>query len=142
MAYGKHTMHYGVMGEPAEGWPLRPAYQVLRLFTHTIAPGWRALQIDGDSASVALAAVQGPNGALTLMAANHATTSQTISLPNLPSNQTFHRILWTAAKPNQLENVGDATNKGVTLELILPPRSITALTTCAGGWQDLVRASR
>lgn len=57
MAYGKRPMHYGIMGEPGAGWPVRPAYHVLRLFTHTIAPCWRALLVEGDSTNVAFAAI-------------------------------------------------------------------------------------
>ena len=136
MAYGKHAMHYGIMGEPGEGWPLRPAYQVLRLFTHTIARGARALQIDGDSPHVALTAVQGSAGALTIMAANHSVTSQTISLRNLPANQKFHKIIWAAANPNHLDNAGEVTNTAAPLELPLIPGSITALTIEGDGWRD------
>ena len=89
MAYGKHSMHYGILGEPGEGWPVRPAYQVLRLFTHTIAPGWRALRVEGDSTEVAVAVVQGPNGERTVMAANHSEMAQVVTLAGLPPGGAF-----------------------------------------------------
>jgi hypothetical protein len=137
MAYGKHAMHYGVLGEPGEGWPLRPSYQTLRLFTHTIFPGWRAVQVEGDVTNTALAAVQGPNGELTVMALNHTGAAQSISLTKLPPGNVFHRIFWTAAEPNRLQNGGDMTCEAGLLELTLPPRSLTALTAGSNGWKSL-----
>lgn len=126
MAYGKHAMHYGIMGEPGEGWPLRPVYHVLRLFTHTITPGSRALATEGEATNVAFAAVQSPQGDLTLMALNHSTTTQTISIAGLPLQKNFHRIAWTSADPERLQNETDVLVNG-PLELTLPPRSLTAL---------------
>jgi hypothetical protein len=126
MAYGKHAMHYGIIGEPGEGWPPRPAYHVLRLFTHTIVPGSRELAVDGDATNVAFAAVQSPKGNLTLMALNHSATGQTISVTGLPLPKNFHRILWTSTVPDCLQEEADVPVTGL-LELTLPPRSLTAL---------------
>ena len=136
VAYGKHTMHYGILGEPGEGWPLRPSYQVLRLFTHTVSPGWRALQVEGDSTNVSLAAIQGPDGELTVMALNHSGIAQSISLAKLPPANMFRRIFWTAAEPSRLQDGGDIPCAG-HLELTLQPRSLTALTTGFNGWKTL-----
>jgi len=127
MAYGKHTMHYGIMGEPGEGWPIRPAYQVLRLFTHTIAPNSRALIIEGDLANIALAAIQSPSDDLTLMAVNHSANVQTVSIRGIPLQKNFHRIVWTSTAPDRLHNDADVPVTG-PVELTLPPRSLTALT--------------
>ena len=128
MAYGKRAMHYGIMGEPSEGWPLRPSYQVLRLFTHTIAPGWRALQVDGDTTNVALAAVQGPSGELTVMAVNHSKVEQTVSVAKLPVDKVLHRIFWRVDEPGRLQASDDVKCAAAVLELTLPPESVTALT--------------
>jgi hypothetical protein len=137
VAYGKHPMHYGLMGEPGEGWPLRPAYQVLRLFTHTIAPGWRAVQVEGDSTNVALAAVQGPDGELTIMALNHSKAGQPVSVARLPPGGVFHRVFWTAAKSGQLQEGSDVTCAAGLLEMDLPPQSLTALTDRSNVAKDL-----
>ena len=40
-AWYDHFMNYGLIGDVKSGWKLRPAYHVLRLFTHTTQPGWR-----------------------------------------------------------------------------------------------------
>ncbi len=128
MAYGKRPMHYGIMGEPGEGWPLRPAYQVLRLFTRTIAPGWRALQVEGDATNVALAAVCGTKGEMTVMAVNHSKVEQAVSVGRLPPGTVFHRIFWSVAEPGRLQAGDDMACAGGLLELTLPPQSVTALT--------------
>jgi hypothetical protein len=137
IAYGKHTMHYGILGEPGEGWPLRPAYHVLRLFTHTISPGWRALQIDGDSTNVAVAAIQGPAGELTIMEVNHTAVAQPITLGNLPPNKRFHQIVWTAAEPGRLQSAPDII-ADLPLKFFRQPRSITAITDRDEDFRNLV----
>jgi hypothetical protein len=130
-------MHYGLMGEPGEGWPLRPAYQVLRLYTHTIAPGWRAVPVEGDSTNVALAAVQGPDGELTIMALNHSKAGQAVSVARLPPGGVFHRVFWTAAKSGQLQGGSDVTCVAGLLEMTLPPQSLTALADRSNVAKDL-----
>jgi len=137
MAYGKRAMHYGVMGEPSEGWPVRPAYQVLRLFTHTIAPGWRALEVEGDATNVALAAVCGTNGEMTIMAVNHSKVEQTVAVAKLPVEKVFHRIFWRLDEPGRLQGRDDVKCAAGALELALPPESVTALTERANAAKNL-----
>jgi len=137
VAYGRLPMHYGIIGEASEGWPLRPGYQVLRLFTHTTSPGWRALPVEGDSSGVLLTAVQGPKGELTLMVLNHSSLPQAISIAHLPSPTLFHRLCWNAAAPDRLQDAGNLAAAAVPLELALPARSITALTSGSDQWQSL-----
>jgi hypothetical protein len=137
VGYPRIRMHYGMLGEARDGWPLRPSYQVLRLFTHTSAPGWRALQLEGESSDVALAAVQGPKGELTVMALNHSSAAQPISLAHLPPNLVFRRLLWTAADKERLNDSGDLAGGAASLELTLPPRSLTTLASGSERWQGL-----
>jgi hypothetical protein len=137
VGYPRIRMHYGLLGEAGEGWPLRPSYQVLRLFTHTIAPGWRALQLEGDSTDVALAAAQGPKGELTLVALNHSDEAQPLSLAQLPPNLVCRRLLWTAEEKARLQDLGELACASASLVLPLPPRSLTALTAGSERWRDL-----
>jgi hypothetical protein len=134
MAYGKHPMHYGIMGEPGEGWPLRPGYQVLRLFTHTIHPGWRALKLDGDlTNNVAVAVAQGPKGELTVMAVNHTGAAQTVSIVGLPIGVEFRQILWSAPEAGRLADGAQVRSDDTGgLELNLPARSVAATTEGSG----------
>lgn len=136
VAYAKTPMHYGIIGEARDGWPLHPTYQVLRLFTHTIAPDWRALKLEGDSPAVALTAVQGTNGELTLMALNHTAQPQVISVGGIPSSSTFQRIAWTSTEPNQLKDEG-AVAGAHPLEITLPPKSIAAFISGSDQWEKL-----
>ena len=137
VAYPHNRMHYGLLGEAREGWPLRPSWQVLRLFTHTIAPGWRAVQVEGESAEVALAAVKGLQGELTVMALNHSGQPQTISLLGLPAKLVYRRLLWTATGKDRLVDLGDLIASTAALELTLPPNSLTALTAGSERWKDM-----
>jgi hypothetical protein len=137
VGYPRIQMHYGVLGEARAGWPLRPSYQVLRLFTHTIAPGWRALTLDGDSGDVALAAVEGPKGGLTVMALNHSSEAQSISLAHLPQSLVFRHLLWTAADKDRLKDLGDFAGGAASLEVTLPAKSLTALSSGSERWKEL-----
>jgi hypothetical protein len=137
VGYPRIRMHYGLLGEARQGWPLRPAYQVLRLFTHTVASGWRAVRLEGDSSEVALAAVQGPKAGLTLMALNHSERAQPISIGGLRPNLVFRRLLWAAGDKDRLRDLGDLASSAASLELSLPPRSLTALTAGSERWKEL-----
>ncbi len=137
LGYPFNRMHYGVLGEAREGWPLRPAYHVLRLFTHTIAPGWRAVRLNGDSSDVAVTAVQGTAGEVTIIALNHTDQPQPISLARLPANLVFRRLLWVAAKKDRLKDLGNLSSTIASLDLTLPPQSLTALAAGSERWQAL-----
>ena len=137
VGYPRIRMHYGLLGEAAEGWPLRPSYQVLRLFTHTIAPGWRAVRFEGDSSEMSLGAAQGPDRELTLMALNHSDKPQSFSVTQLPHPLIFRRLLWTALEKDRLQDLGDLRCEAGSLEVILPPQSLTAFAAGSERWKPL-----
>lgn len=137
VAYPRNRMHYGLLGEAREGWPVRPSWQVVRLFTHTIAPGWRAVRLDGEASELAVAAVQGPKQELTVLVLNHTEQAQATSLLGLPANLAFRRLVWTAANKDHLTDAGDLRSDGSGLPLNLPPKSLTALTAGSDRWKGL-----
>ena len=137
VAYPRNRMHYGLLGEASQGWPRRPSYQVLSLFTHTVLPGWRAVQVEGNSAAIALGAVQGPKGELTVLALNHSTAPQAISLLGLPKGMVFERLQWEAADKDRLVDAGRVGAEAGELELKLPAQSLTALTAGLEKWKKL-----
>ncbi|MEO6436810.1 MAG: hypothetical protein ABIP55_13760, partial [Tepidisphaeraceae bacterium] len=58
-AWYDRLMPYGVIGRAKDGWPLKPSYHMLRLFTHTIPTGWRAMRVSGTSEQVIVSAARG-----------------------------------------------------------------------------------
>jgi hypothetical protein len=137
VGYPRIRMHYGLLGEAAEGWPLRPSYHVLRLFTHTLAPGWRALRVEGESSDVVLAAVLGPKGEFTLVLLNHSDKPQPVSVAQLPPRLVFRRLLWSPSEEARLQDLGEQPCGNSSLKLTLPRRSLTVLSAGSECWKGL-----
>jgi hypothetical protein len=132
--YDRNHMHYGLIGEPSQGWPKKPGYHLMALFTHTARPGWRAREVEGFKVNQTVSAVEGNHGEFTTYALNRSKTSERLTLSGLPPNTTFRRVIWNS------KNNGDATDVGSiqsswlgSLEITAPPLSMTALTNLTPG---------
>lgn len=62
-------MGYGVIGSAEKGFPLKPGYAVLSMFTHATRPGWRARRVEGAVYDVWASAV-GENDARAVFVLN------------------------------------------------------------------------
>jgi hypothetical protein len=132
--YDRDHMHYGLIGEPSKGLPLKPGYHLMALFTYTSRPGWRAREIDGFKVNQTVSALEGDHGELTVYQLNRATTSQTITISGLPPNTTFRRIVWNDHANGDAIDVGEIRTSWLgSAQFTAPPLSMTALTNLAPG---------
>jgi hypothetical protein len=136
--YDRGTQDFSLIGPPTEGWPLRPVYNVLRLFTVTVAAGSRVVATDGAGSTRLLTAFASLGGALTLIgldtagaqlnAASPTATSYTIG--GLPPNAAFQLTYWNVDGSGQLAPgpVVRADASG-TLTVAAPLQSVFAATS-------------
>jgi hypothetical protein len=107
--YDNTAQDYSLMGSATDGWPLRPAYRLLQLFTATVHPGWSALAVDAPPDARLMTAFRGPAGELTVIGLDRdgaqlntaSSTTVTYLVGGLPPSRAFHLLVWNA--------VGDAT---------------------------------
>jgi hypothetical protein len=125
-----HPMQYGVIGGAKDGWPLKPGYHVLRLLTHTIQPGWRAVAVEG-SGDALVSAARGPKGELTVLALNTSDKSRDISVAGLPAGKPLNVVTWNGDGAGRLGFGGRVTPQAASHVMTLPPRALIVLTTVA-----------
>jgi hypothetical protein len=127
-----HPMKYGLIGGAKDGWPLKPGYHLVRLLTHTIEPGWRAVAVDGAAEGVLVSAARGPKGELTVLALNTTGEVRAVSLAGLPAAKPLSEYLWNGAGTGRVGRTGDVTAQGgVARDLKLPAGGMAVLTTAA-----------
>jgi hypothetical protein len=129
-------MHCGVLGEPAEAFPVRPTYHLLRMFTHGVDPGWSAVRVDGATNEQYAAVMCGPQNTWTIFAHNRADEPVTIFFDRLPEVR-FDRIIWNADGRGML-NRGDEVTVG---KFVAAPHTVTALVSDPRRARELIAAS-
>ena len=124
-------MPYGLIGRAKDGWPLKPGYHMLRLFTHTIKPSWQAMRVEGALEGVKVAAARGPAGEVTVLALNR-NEAPAISVAGLKPGVRLRQFVWNARGDGKLSR-GEAMQVDATGEVAieLPPLALIALTTGA-----------
>ena len=132
-AWYDRLMPYGVIGHAKDGFPLKPGYHMLRLFTHTIEPGWRATKVNGQANGCIVAAARSPDGELTVIALNHTDAPLEIRVAGLPKARIFV-ITWNADGRGELGSGEMVTPPAGEYRVALPPMGLTALTTTLRGF--------
>ena len=129
-AWYDRLMPYGVIGSAKDNWPLKPSYHMLRLFTHTTQPGWRAFKVEGQHDSAIVSATSSKNGDLTIYALNHTEKRIEISIGNLGSATRFTPVLWNVSTRGALlrEPPVRSDRDGI-IKLNIPSLGLVALTT-------------
>lgn len=128
--YDRSHMHYGVIGEPKDGFPLKPAYHLLRLFTHAAGSGWSAVKVAGAADMRSVAAMKSTDGNWTVFALNRSDKELPLSLSGLPPKTSFHTQTWNGDGRGQVTAGSTVTSVADgSLETTLPPMSVIALTT-------------
>jgi hypothetical protein len=139
-AWYDRFMPYGVIGGAKLGFPLKPGYHVLRLFTHTAGPGWRAAAVEADGGTLngkLASALRGPAGEWTVYALNVADAEQPFTIRGLPPGATFFFTLWNADGTGRLTAASSrVTDDTGVVHLTLPPRTLAALTTTRPSFAD------
>jgi hypothetical protein len=136
--YDKSTQDYSLIGPPGQGWPLRPVYNLTRLFTSTTKPGWKVVGVAGSAGTKLVAGYTGPKGQVTVVGldtsgASLAAPSQTVdtyAVGGLPPNATLQLYVWNpdgsgvTAAPTAVRS--DAAG---LLQVSAPLQSVFAVTS-------------
>ena len=139
--YDNGTQDYSAVGPGISGWPLRPAYNLLRLLTLTTQPrGGDIVEVasaaDADPAKL-LAAYVSPANDITVLGLDtdggRLGTASNDPIPysvgGLPANKLFPLLVWNADGKGALSDVGflDSGPTGM-VQLSVPMNGVFALT--------------
>jgi hypothetical protein len=120
-----HAMKYGLMGTPKDGWPLKPAYHVMQLFTHATKPGWRAVKVEGAKEGVLVAAMAGSKNEVSVFVLNTRDQPNHVDINGLEG--TFQLHTWNGnGKPSVRE--GDFFELGGKAGFGIPPFGMVVLS--------------
>ena len=90
-------MGFGLIGSVEKGFPKKPGYALLSMFTHHTKPGWRAMRIDGQVENVWVAALRGDTREqLSVFVLNRVHGGKQVSVTGLPPNRSLKTWLWNA----------------------------------------------
>jgi hypothetical protein len=101
--YDNGTQAYYMIGNPAEGWPLYPIYNSVRLMTSTVNRDWRTVNVGSmPNVSRLIAAYIGKAGEHTVIGLDTAgaqlnTVSPTVvsyTIGGLPPSKSFALTIW------------------------------------------------
>ena len=104
-------MHYGLMGEAKDGWPLKPGYFLMKLLTHTCQSGWRAVRVDGDTTNVTAAAMRSDEGQMTVWAVNHGTQQTMATFAGIGPREGLRLFLLERAWPWRVDGCGAGADR-------------------------------
>ena len=136
--YDRGIQDYSLIGPPQQGWPLRPAYQALRLFIGTVRRGWRVVTVDGSSGTKLLAGYRGPGAQTTLIGLDTSggtlntisTTQVSYVIGGLPPDTAFRLQLWNQDGSGSLSDLGVLSSDAAGVAtLTVPQQAVFALTT-------------
>lgn len=116
-------MHFGLIGDATSGWQLRPAYHVLRLFTHTTNPGTRAVRVKGDVAGMTFAATRSQAGDRAIYLLNRTDAQRSIEVG---ADGNMFETRWSDEK---LFDPQERHAQANAIKVFVPPMSLIALTT-------------
>jgi len=138
--YDNGTQDYSVIGGPLEGWPLRPAYHLLRLFTQTTRPGWSVLGVDAPADRRLVTAYRGSAGELTLIGLNtDGALLNTVSpipisysIGGVQAGASFRLLFWNLSGDGlETENAVVTADADGVVTVTAPLHAVFALTTVA-----------
>jgi hypothetical protein len=127
-AWYDRLMPYGVIGGAKDGWPLKPSYHLLRLFTHTSKPAWRAVKVDRSDDASLVAAMAGPGGEVTVYMLNPTDEARSISVRGLATNR-LRQFAWNAKGDGREGEVPVAAGAADAMNVTLPPHALIAVTS-------------
>jgi hypothetical protein len=128
--YDRDVMPYGLVGEAREGWPLRPHYHLMRMFTHTSQPGWHAVSVDGETDELRGAAMAGDKGEFTIYAVNRGSDSRAITIDGAPASTTFAYLAWNGDGTGNVSTPAKiSSDANGRIKLDVAPQTVVALST-------------
>jgi hypothetical protein len=127
--YDRPRMRYGLIGEPDAGWPLKPGYYLMSMFTHATEPGWQSMKVTGEADKRLVAAMRGPKGEWSVFALNRDKQPLPIHIEGVPPNTTFAVRCWNANGDGKLTDGAAVTTSNGAATIAVAPESLLVLTT-------------
>ena len=135
--YDNGTQAYYMIGSPADGWPLYPIYNSLRLLTANIGQGWRTVNVSSvPGTSRLLAAYVGKAGEHTVVGLDTAgaqlntvsATPVSYTIGGLPPSRGFALTLWNEAGDGVVGAAQAATTDATgVVTVTVPQQAVFAL---------------
>ncbi len=127
LCYDRSRMYYGLIGTPADGFPLKPGYHLMRMLTHAMHAGAQSLYVQSGAPGGVCVAAMNDSGHVVLFALNANSSSESVSVDGLPSRSTFDQHIWNGAGDGLISS-GDAisTDAAGRLAFIASPHSVIA----------------
>ncbi|KQX48844.1 LamG-like jellyroll fold domain-containing protein [Paenibacillus sp. Root444D2] len=93
--YDNGTQYYGEIGSGTDGYPMKPIYDVTRLFSHTSNSHWQLVSVTGSVTGKLVTALKDPSSSnMAVYALNDTGASTTISIGGLGANKIFRMYVW------------------------------------------------
>jgi hypothetical protein len=135
--YDNGTQAYYMIGSPADGWPVYPIYNSLRLLTANVGQGWRTVNVSSvPGTSRLLAAYVGKAGEHTVVGLDTAgaqlntvsATPVSYTIGGLPQSKSFALTLWNEAGDGLVGPSQPATTDATGVVTIsVPQQAVFAL---------------
>jgi hypothetical protein len=135
--YDNGTQAYYMIGSPADGWPLYPIYNSVRLLTFSVVAGSRTVNVASvPNTSRLLAAYVGKAGEHTVVGLDTAgaqlnTVSPTVvsyTIGGLPPSKSFQLTIWNAAGDGLVgQPTPAATDAAGVVTISIPQQAVFAL---------------
>ncbi|WP_164821449.1 LamG domain-containing protein [Paenibacillus koleovorans] len=137
--YDNGTQYHAEIGSAAAGYPLKPVYNVTRLFTHTANSHWDLLSVTGSVSGKLLTALKDPNSSnMAVYALNDTGATTTISFNGVGANKAFRLFVWNENGDGGITDKGTVSANYIgNIEVRLNKESFAAFTTL--GVTDLER---
>jgi hypothetical protein len=137
--YDNGIQAYYMIGDPAQGWPLFPLYNLIHLVTTTVKRGWKVVGVDEVAGTTALlTAYAGPAGRETIVGLDTAgaqlntvsTTQVTYAIGGLPASQNFRLAIWNQAGDGLDGPTATVkTDAAGVATIVVPQNGVFVLTT-------------
>lgn len=132
--YDNGEQYFSSIGSGAAGYPLKPSYNMIRMFTSTSEAGWRVQTVDGYVGKWVTALKDPSSSDMAVYALNDTGGQTNISIDGLPGNQKFRLLVWNDNGSGAIEDKGEVvTNSSGEITVRLNEESFAALTTLDAG---------
>jgi hypothetical protein len=132
-AWYDRKMGYGLIGKVQDGFPLKPGYDLLNLFTYNTAPGWRALKVSGRVEDIWVAALRARSSdAMSVFILNRIKGEKQVTVGGLPARRVLTVWRWNADGSGRTVAADSiAADQHGMVTVTVPEMSIAVLTTLA-----------
>jgi hypothetical protein len=124
-AWYDRKMGYGVIGPAERGFPTKPGYDLLAMFTEGIKPGDRVVSMSGGNKAVITTGISDGTDVHALFILNHSDKTQRVTIGRLPAQCDGVVSEWNGRLPGAIADGGTAqSDRSGVLSLTVPPHAL------------------